>query len=131
MMPSGVLLRDLIPFRVMPSFLRELSRRSFEEVCLVMIFFANMFRFCFFTRPLDLCPLCTQSFIASHVFECPEIFPSIPIRSDNWRNLAYGEEWRDFLDLFFIFCFVWSRRATAVRIGHTKTIIEAVRMFLG
>ncbi len=131
LMPSGVLFRDLLPYRVMPSFLRELSRRSFEETRLVLIFLANMFRFCFFTRSVNLCPLCEREFLARHLFECPEIAPTAPIRIDEWRNLAYGEEWRDFLDLFFVVCFLWSRRCNQVRIGHVKTVSDAIRMFLG
>jgi hypothetical protein len=130
LMPSGVLFRDLIPYRVMPSLLRELSRRSFEETRLVLIFFANMFRFCFFSRATDLCPLCQNAFVAAHLFECPEVVPTAPIRIDGWRNLAYGEEWRDFLDLFFIVCFLWTRRCNRVRLGHVKTITDAIRMFL-
>jgi hypothetical protein len=130
LMPSGVLFRTLVPYRVMPSFLRELSRRSFEEVRLVLIFFANMFRFCFFSRVVDRCPLCLSNFVAAHLFDCPEIQSTLPIRVDSWRDLAYGQEWRDFLDFFFITCFVWVRRANSVRVGHAKTISDAIRMFL-
>jgi hypothetical protein len=131
LMPSGVLFRDLLPFQAMPSFLRELSRRSFEETRLVLIYFANMFQFCFFSSRVERCPLCLQSFLAQHLFECPEIELIAPIRLDGWRDLAYGREWRDFLDLFFITCLLWSRRVNSVRIGHVKTITEAVRLFLG
>ncbi len=130
LMPSGVLFRDLVPYRVMPTFLRELSRRSFEETRLVLIFFANMFCFCFFARSVDLCPLCQSEFLARHLFECPEVVPTSPIRIDGWRDLAYGEEWRDFLDLFFVVCFLWTRRSNQVRLGHVKTVSEAIKMFL-
>jgi hypothetical protein len=41
LMPSGVLFRDLVPYQSMSSFLRELSRRSFEETRLVLIFFCE------------------------------------------------------------------------------------------
>jgi hypothetical protein len=131
LMPSGVLFRDLLPFQAMPSFLRELSRRSFEEVRLILIYFANMFQFCFFSSRVQRCPLCINSFLAQHLFECPEIEAIAPIRLDGWRDLAFGREWRDFLDLFFIVCFLWSRRVNSVRIGHVKTISEAIRMFPG
>jgi hypothetical protein len=130
LMPSGVLFRELLPYRVMPSFLRELSRRSFEETRLVLIYFANMFRFCFFGRSVDRCPLCQSEFLARHLFECPQVAPFAPIRIDGWRDLAYGEEWRDFLDLFFVVCFLWTRRSNQVRQGHAKTAAEAIRMFL-
>jgi hypothetical protein len=130
LMPSGVLFRDLVPYQAMPSFLRELSRRSFEEVRLILIFFANMFRFCFFSSRMDRCPLCLVNFIAGHLFDCPEIQMSMPIRIDGWRDLAYGREWREFLDLFFIVCFLWTRRVNAVCVGHSETIGSAVRMFL-
>jgi hypothetical protein len=58
LMPSSILFQRLVPFHLMPSFLRELCRRSFEETRLVLIFFANMFRFCFFSRTTENCPLC-------------------------------------------------------------------------
>jgi hypothetical protein len=131
LMPSGVLFRELVPYRVMPSFLRELSRRSFEEVRLTLIFFANMFQFCFFSSRVERCPLCLQSFVASHLFECDEIQLVSPIRIDGWRHLAFGREWRDFLDMFFIVCFLWTRRVNQVCVGHVKTITDAVRLFLG
>jgi hypothetical protein len=131
LMPSGVLFRSLVPYRVMPSFLRELSARSFEEVRLVLIFFANMFRFCFLSRATDVCPLCLGRFISEHIFDCPEIQSTMPLRIDGWRDLAFGQEWRDFLDLFFIVCFMWTRRVNSVRVGHTKTITSAIRLFLG
>jgi hypothetical protein len=130
-MPSGILFRTLVPYRAMPGFLRELSRRSFEEVRLVLIFFANMFRFCFFSRAVDRCPLCLSNFMAEHLFECLEVQTSVPIRINAWRDLAFGQEWRDFLDLFFIVSFAWTRRINSVRIGHVKTISEAIRMFVG
>jgi hypothetical protein len=131
LMPSGVLFRNLIPFQALPSFLRDLSRQSFEEVRLILIFFANMFRFCFFSRQTDRCPFCLIEFVAEHIFDCPEIQLATPIRVNGWRDLAYGQNWRDFLDLFFIICFVWSRRINSVRVGHTKTIEGAIRLFLG
>jgi hypothetical protein len=130
LMPSGVLFRDLLPYQVMPSFLRELSRRSFEEVRLVLIFFANMFRFCFFVKKMDLCPLCYSEFVSSHLFECPEIVPSIPVDCADWRVLAVRRDWGEFLDLFFVVCLFWTRRLNSIRVGHVKTIGKAVRLFL-
>jgi hypothetical protein len=129
-MPSGVLFRDLLPFQAMPSFLRELSRRSFEEVRLVLIFFANMFRFCFFSRVTERCPLCDLAFDASHLFECQEIQPEVPFVFD-WRVRATRREWGDFLDMFFLMCLFWSRRVSSVRQGHVKTIRDALHVFLG
>jgi hypothetical protein len=104
LMPSGVLFRELLPYQAMPSFLRELSRRSFEEVRLVLIFFANMFRFCFFAKRTDTCPLCLQEFMSRHLFECPILVSTIPIEIENWRILAVRRDWGEFLDLFFIVC---------------------------
>jgi hypothetical protein len=80
LMPSGVLFRELIPYQSMSSFLRELSRRSFEETRLVLIFFANMFCFCFFTRRMENCPLCTLPMNAAHHFDCPEIRNACPVQ---------------------------------------------------
>jgi hypothetical protein len=130
LMPSGVLFRDLLPFQAMPSFLRELSRRSFEEVRLVLIYFANMFRFCFFSSVCERCSLCAQAFVASHLFECPEIQREVPFVLD-WRLVAARRDWGDFLDMFFLMCLFWTRRLNTVRQGHVKTINEAVRLFLG
>jgi hypothetical protein len=39
LMPSGSLFRQLLPTQALPSFLRELSIRSHEEVRLILIFF--------------------------------------------------------------------------------------------
>jgi hypothetical protein len=130
LMPSGVLFRELLPFQAMPSFLRELSRRSFEEVRLVLIFFANMFRFCFFSRTSETCPLCFQAFIASHLFECAEISRDVPPLIDDWRVLDLRRDWGNFLDFFFVVCMFWTQRVNSVRRGHVKTIQEAVRLFL-
>jgi hypothetical protein len=131
LMPSGVLFRELLPFQAMPSFLRELSRRSFEEVRLVLIFFANMFRFCFFSRTTESCPLCLQSFIASHLFDCVEISRDVPSLIDDWRVVALRRDWGTFFDFFFVTCLFWTRRVNSIRRGHVKTIHEAVRLFLG
>jgi hypothetical protein len=62
LMPGGVLFQRLVPFQSMSSFLRELSRRSFEETRLVLIFFANMFRFCFFQQGNRKLPFVIRSF---------------------------------------------------------------------
>jgi hypothetical protein len=131
LMLSGVLFRELLPFQAMPSFLRELSCRSFEEVRLVLIFFANMFRFCFFSRTRETCPLCFQSFVASHLFECVEIRRDVPTLVDDWRVMALRQDWGNFIDFFFVMCLFWTRKVNSVRCGHVKTIQEAVRLFLG
>jgi hypothetical protein len=130
LMPSGVLFRELLPYQAMPSFLRELSRRSFEEVRLVLIYFANMFRFCFFSRPTERCPLCVQAFAASHLFECLEIQRDVPFALE-WRLVAARRDWGDFLDMFFLMCLFWTRRVNSIRQGHVKTIQDAVHLFLG
>jgi hypothetical protein len=130
LMPSGVLFRDLLPYRAMPSFLRELSRRSIEEVRLTLIFLANMFRFCFFSRRMDSCPLCFSAFVSSHLFECPNIQLYSPIPLETWRSYAIRHEWNEFLDLLFLVCLFWSHRVNSVRVGHVKTINAATRFFL-
>jgi hypothetical protein len=80
LMPSGVLFQRLVPYQAMPGLLRELARRSaFEEVRLVLIFFANMFRFCFFTCVIELRPLCFVRLDASHHFDCPRIRDLCPV----------------------------------------------------
>jgi hypothetical protein len=129
-MPSGILFRDLVPYQSMPSFLRELSRRSFEEIRLVLIFFANMFRFCFFTRRIDNCPLCLLPLNAAHHFDCQVLQGLSPIDLTSWRNLAVRNEWRDFLDLFFVVSLIWTRHVNSVRCGHTRTIENANRMYI-
>jgi hypothetical protein len=107
LMPSGILFRDLLPYQSMPAFLRELSRRSFEGTRLVLIFFANMFRFCFFTRRTDNCPLCLLPLNAAHHFDCQALQGFSPMDFTNWRNFAVRNEWRDFLDLFFVVSLIW------------------------
>ncbi len=130
LMPSGILFRELVPYQSMPSLSRELSRRSFEEVRLVLIFFANMFRFCFFNSRTERCPLCLLPLTASHHFDCPTIREASPIDISGWRGLAQRREWRDFLDLFFLVCIFWTQHVNTVRTGHSKTILRANRMFL-
>ncbi len=131
LMPSGVLFQRLVSYQTLPSFLRELSRRSFEETRLVLIFFANMFRFCFFSRRLDSCPLCLVRLDASHHFDCPQIRANCPIDVSDWRGLALRSEWAEFFDLFILVSIVWSRSVRSVRCGHTRTLSDAFRLFLG
>jgi hypothetical protein len=133
MMPSGILFRTLLPYQVFPGFLAELSRRSFEEVRLVLIFLANMFSYCFFTRTTEACPLCHSQFSSSHLFDCP--FADSHIRFElqvpDWRALCREREWKEFIDLFFVVALFWTRNINTVRAGHTATIQKGVRLFLG
>ncbi len=131
LMPSGVLFQRLVPYQSMSSFLRELSRRSFEETRLVLLFFANMFRFCFFNRAIDNCPLCLTRLTAVHHFDCPTIRSFSPIDFSDWQRLARGGEWQEFFDLFFFVCLLWSMNVRSVRVGHAKTIERSFRLFLG
>jgi hypothetical protein len=131
LMPSGTLFRDLVPYQSMSSLLRELSRRSFEETRLVLIFFANMFRFCFFVRVTEICPLCQLPLDAAHHFDCRIIQDSAPLDLSNWRSLAIRNDWRNFLDLFFVVSSIWLQCTNSVRRGHSRTIQGAVKMFLG
>jgi hypothetical protein len=132
MMPSGVLFRTLLPYQVFPGFLAELSRRSFEEVRLVLIFLANMFSYCFFSRTTESCPLCQSEFSSLHFFNCP--FAQSHIRFElqvpDWRALCRGREWNEFIDLFFVVALFWTRSVNTVRAGHTATIQKGVRLFL-
>jgi hypothetical protein len=74
LMPSGNLFRQLITVQALPSFLRELCIRSHEETRLILIFFfANMFRFCLFSRPTERCPMCLSNLNAPHFFDCPGV----------------------------------------------------------
>jgi hypothetical protein len=132
LMPSGVLFQRLVPFQALPSFLLELSRRSFEESRLILVFFANMFRFCFFTRSVEYCPLCLSRLDASHHFDCHRIrdlCPAVDLR--DWQQVARRNEWSEFFDLFFLVSLIWSSNVVSVRCGHTKTIQRAFRLFLG
>jgi hypothetical protein len=130
-MPSGVLFQRLVPFKSMSLFLRELSRRSFEETRLVLLFFANMFRFCFFNRVMNNCPLCLVRLDASHHFDCPQIRAHSPIEISDWRRYAQRGEWQEFFDLLFFVSLLWSTHVRSVRCGHSRTINHAFRIFLG
>jgi hypothetical protein len=131
LMPSGVLFQRLVPYQSLPSFLRELSRRSFEETRLVLLFFANMFRFCFFNRAIETCPLCLVRLNASHHFDCPNIRSLSPLDLSDWQTFARRGEWREFFDLFFFVSLLWSVNVRSVRCGHSNTIQGAFRVFLG
>jgi hypothetical protein len=132
LMPSGILFQRLVSFQTMPSFLRELSRRSFEETRLALIFFANMFRYCFFTRSTENCPLCFVRLDASHHFDCPRIRELCPIDLSDWQRFARRGDWNEFFDLFFLLCIIWSRNVRSViRCGHSRTVNDAFHLFLG
>ncbi len=120
-MPSGILFREFFLYQAMPCFLAELSSRSFEEVRLLLIFFANMFRFCFFTRTTDFCPLCTSHFSSSHFLDCPFVESQVyfQLQEPDWRDLCLSYQWQDFLDLFFVVGHFWSSQVNAIRQGHS------------
>ncbi len=131
LMPSGILFQRLVPYQAMPGFLRELSRRSFEESRLILIFFVNMFRFCFFSRATKTCPLCLSRLDASHHFDCLRIRDLSLIKLGDWQGLARRGEWREFFDLFFLVSLIWSSNVRSVRCGHSHTISNAIRLFPG
>jgi hypothetical protein len=90
-----------------------------------------MFRFCFFNRAIETCPLCFVRLDASHHFDCPSICDMCPISLDDWQTLAIRGEWSEFFDLFFLVCLIWSSNVRSVRCGHSRTVSNAFRLFLG
>jgi hypothetical protein len=53
-----------------------------------------------------------------------------PVDMIDWRELASRNEWREFLDLFFLISVIWVRRVNSVRVGHTRTIECGNRLFI-
>jgi hypothetical protein len=142
LMPSGILFQQLVPIGSPSSFMRDLSVRSFKEVRLVLLFFANMLRFCLFTRAQVNCPHCPPltPFSSSHFLECSNIFHSpllprpddlpLPSSLDPWRTMCLQERWSEFFDFFFLVGLMWSRASSLVRVSHAKTFNEANRFVL-
>jgi hypothetical protein len=142
LMPSGILFQQLVPIGSLSSFMRDLSVRSFEEVRLVLLFFANMLRFCLFSRAQVNCPHCQPQtpFSSSHFLECSNIFHSpflprpddlpLPSSFDPWRTMCLQERWPEFFDFFFLLGLMWSRATSLVRISHAKTFSNANRFIL-
>jgi hypothetical protein len=99
LMPSGILFQQLIQLGSHSLFLQELSVRSFEEVRLVLLFFADMLKFCLFTCRQDDCPFCpgTTPLSSAHFLDCSNIFHSpllpppddlpLPSQFDPWRTM--------------------------------------------
>ncbi len=90
-MPSRALFQRLDPYQPNPSFLHELSRRSFGKTRLILLFFANMFCFCFFSCVMENCPLCRVRLDASHHFDCPNICSLSPLDLSDWQSYARRE----------------------------------------
>ena len=126
LMPSAALFMSLVPYGVPRNFLRALSLRSFEEVRLLIWFFGQMLRFCFFNSRQDQCPLCGNQFNSEHFFECDAVdfSNSLPNRS-TWRDRCRSEEWKIFFDLFFSVALLWTIATPRVRVGHVNTIQKA------
>jgi hypothetical protein len=143
LMPSGILFQRLISGGSYSSFARELSMWSFEEVRLILLFFANMLRFCFFTRPQETWPFCPTlprvNLDASHFLECTNIFHSpllpapldlpLPSEFDPWSTMCLQERWCEFFYFFFLMGLMGSRASAIVRVSHRKTVSEAPRFF--
>jgi hypothetical protein len=131
-MPSEILFRQLVTAQALPSFLRELSIRSHEETRLILIFFANMFRFCLFSRPIERCPMCLSNLNAPHFFDCPRVdtFDIIGLPRQSWRDLAERRDWVNFIDLFFFVGMFWVQNVPSIRIGHARTFQNGVKLFV-
>jgi hypothetical protein len=142
LMPSGILFQQLVAIGSYSSFARELSRRSFEEARLILLFFANMLRFSFFTRTQESCPYCPSNIRlnSTHFLECRNIFhspllplpPDLPLPSefDPWRTMCLQERWGDFFDFFFLLGLMWSRVSSSVRPSHCKTLMGSCRFVI-
>ena len=116
--PSAHLLRDLLPHRVTRSFLVSLSQRSFEEVRLILLFWGNMLRYCFFTGSVEICLLCSLPFNSEHFLSCTEINNNGVL--GNWRLFLENENWEGFISFFFLVALEWIHRTNPVRLGHQK-----------
>jgi hypothetical protein len=144
LMPSGILFQRLVSLGSYTTFARELSLRSFEEVRLILLFFANMLRFTFFVRPQETCPFCpTTSRVnldSTHFLECNNIFHSpllptpldlpLPVEFDPWATMCLQDRWQEFFDFFFLMGLMWPRASSLVRVSHRKTVQESPRFLV-
>jgi hypothetical protein len=103
---SGFLLDFFPSDRIPRNFAVFLGHLPYESVCIVLIFFANLFQFTYLCSTKRKCPFCSGQLESMHFFLCPHT----PAPYNDWQSLVRefqeGNYW-EALDRIFLVLQRW------------------------